>query len=230
MKAGIGGRASHRVSLRSVAVMIAITLSGIFGGAAVLRAQEAVPGIKTPAGPLYLYGRLRGAQQRMDEIMSTSAAATTIPLFSYTTIASRDSKSYPGEMVGRSPFFHGHRSTIVNTFIIPVKFIFPSGHVYDPSTNDGCTPGGTTVVSLDAGSPIFKNVSSAYTMNGVNVGTTQYIDAFERANFWSNVSGTPYHTMLSGSPTVTAVQNVTVPNGTPKSQSTPDAGNSVRSK
>jgi hypothetical protein len=50
-------------------------------------------------------------------------------------------------------------------------------------------------------------------MNGVDVGTTQYVDAFQRASFWANVGGTPYHTMLSGTPIVTAVQNVSVPLG-----------------
>jgi len=213
MKAGIAGRAGRRLSLWSVVMTLALTLSMIIANAAFLRAQQAVPGIETPAGPLYLYGRLHGAHQRMAEIMSTSAAASTIPLFNYTTTASRDSNSYSGQMVGRSPFYNGHRATTVRTFLIPVKFTFPNSDVYDPTTNDGCTPTGTTVLSLNSASPIFKNAASAYTMNGVNVGTTQYIDAFERANFWSNVSGTPYHTMLSSTPIVTAVQNVTVPNG-----------------
>jgi hypothetical protein len=213
MKAGIGGEASVAPAIQSVAATLAIIVSMIIGSAEFLLAQQAVPGIETPAGPLYLYGRLHGAHQRMAEIMSTSSSAATIPLFSYTTIASRDSNSYTGQMVGRSPFFNGHRATTVRTFLIPVKFTFPNSDVYDPTTNDGCTPTGTTVLSLNSASPIFKNAASAYTMNGVNGGTTQYIDAFERANFWSNVGGTPYHTMLSSTPIMTAVQNVTVPNG-----------------
>jgi hypothetical protein len=48
-------------------------------------------------------------------------------------------------------------------------------------------------------------------MNGVNVGTTQYVDAFQRGNFWSYVqlTGNAYHTMLS--PVVTApMQNITL--------------------
>ena len=36
-------------------------------------------------------------------------------------------------------------------------------------------------------------------MNGVNIGNTQYIDAFQRAQFWSNVQGTPYHLILQAS-------------------------------
>jgi len=48
-------------------------------------------------------------------------------------------------------------------------------------------------------------------MNGVDIGSSQYIDAFERANFWSKVSAAPYHTVLSNPPSVTSVQSVTVP-------------------
>src|SRR5262249_25470250 len=44
-------------------------------------------------------------------------------------------------------------------------------------------------------SPLF--LSHDYTMNGVNVGPTQYIDAFQQANFWSLVGGMAYHTLLS---------------------------------
>ena len=44
-------------------------------------------------------------------------------------------------------------------------------------------------------------------MNGVNVGNTQYIDAFQRAQFWSLVGGTPYHLILS--PSTLSAQSLT---------------------
>jgi len=46
-------------------------------------------------------------------------------------------------------------------------------------------------------------------MNGVDVGTAQYVDAFQRASFWTNISptGTRYHTVLSP---VTVLNAVTV--------------------
>src|SRR5581483_8478138 len=65
-------------------------------------------------------------------------------------------------------------------------------------------------------SPIFDQ-STTYTQGGVNVGTTQYVDAYQRANFWSIVQNQPaYHVKLGG-PTahVTTLPTLTlnVPSG-----------------
>ena len=45
----------------------------------------------------------------------------------------------------------------------------------------------------------------------VNVGVGQYLDEFQRANFWAKVAGTPYHTTFNTTPTVLAPVHVTVP-------------------
>jgi hypothetical protein len=52
-------------------------------------------------------------------------------------------------------------------------------------------------MSLVESSPIFQ--SQNWTLNGVDIGTTQYIDAFQRANFWQYVqnTGNAYHTLLN---------------------------------
>jgi len=116
--------------------------------------------------------------------MRQSAAATTIPLWSYTGTSGRDGHSYTALMVGGNPFYHGHRTTSIRTFLVPVKLIFQSdGSVFDPSANNACAGGGQ-VITLIQNSPVFH--SADYTMNGVDVGNTQYVDAFERASFWSN--------------------------------------------
>jgi len=59
-------------------------------------------------------------------------------------------------------------------------------------------------------SPIFQ--STDYSLNGTDVGDTQYTDAFQRANFWTTVSGSAmdYHVLL-GTPTVAAPITVNVP-------------------
>jgi hypothetical protein len=46
-------------------------------------------------------------------------------------------------------------------------------------------------------SPIFQ--THDFVMNGVDVGAAQYLDAYQRANFWTNVqaTGSRYHTVLS---------------------------------
>lgn len=152
-----------------------------------------------------------GRPQDLAQIKIQAAAGATIPLWSYSTVG-YDSNTYTGMMVGRSPFFHGKRVTTIPTVVVPVKLTFAdTGTVFDPTAPDVCAPGGVSVLSLLLSSPIFQNTS--YTMNGAAVGSTQYLDAFQRANFWSLVSGTPYHTVFSSSPKVLPVVSVTVPIG-----------------
>ena len=58
-------------------------------------------------------------------------------------------------------------------------------------------------------SPIFDSTTT-YTQGGVDVGTTQYEDAFQRANFWGTVKNNPnYHFLLSQ--TVLAEQTLSPP-------------------
>ena len=65
---------------------------------------------------------------------------------------------------------------------------------------------GNTVTTNTLVSPIFDSTTT-YTQGGVNVGTTQYIDAFQRANFWGTVkTDTNSHLLLS--PTVLAEQTL----------------------
>lgn len=141
-------------------------------------------------------------------IVHSVAASMTIPLWNYSVVA-YDGITYTGSLVGRSPFFHGHRSTTVPTILVPVKLTFAdTSEVFDPTAADSCIAS-STVDNLVLASPIFKN--SDFMMNGVDVGSTQYLDAFERASFWSEVGGTPYHTVFSSSPTVLSAVSVMVP-------------------
>ncbi len=54
---------------------------------------------------------------------------------------------------------------------------------------------GNTVTTNTLTSPIFDSTTT-YTQGGVNVGTTQYIDAFQRANFWGTVQSNPNSHLL----------------------------------
>src|ERR1035441_9478024 len=56
-----------------------------------------------------------------------------------------------------------------------------------------------------------NRLSDLYVQGGVNVGTTQYIDAFQRANFWGTVSSNPNYHLLLGGPTVLAEQTLSPP-------------------
>jgi hypothetical protein len=127
-----------------------------------------------------------------------------IPTWTYSVTAGADlgGGTYTGTMIGRSPYLRGKTTTMIPLQIVPVKVVINNGgsdtHTYDPSVNDGCVPTGHTAVDVVENSPIFTNTT--WTMDGVNVGTTQYHDAFYRASFWSLLAGTSYH----------LVENVTV--------------------
>ena len=153
------------------------------------------------------------------EALSGAAIGATIPMFSYSFTASRDFQQQTGVMVGRSPFAHGARTTNIKAVIIPVVFKLKNHAntsqtiTFDPTIADGtCSPHGVPL-TLIQNSPIFQPVD--FTMpasGGVNVGTGQYIDEFQRANFWTNVmvTGDRFHTVLSPV-SVAPTQTVTPP-------------------
>jgi hypothetical protein len=98
-------------------------------------------------------------------------------------------------MVGTDPRTT-NTTTTVNTFVIPIRIVIsptPTG-IFDPAhvlTN------GRTVVQNTLLSPIF-NSGIDFVQGGVDLGNTQYIDAFQRGNFWSSVStNTNYHVLLN---------------------------------
>jgi hypothetical protein len=181
-------------------------------------AQDAEQLPQAPLQGYYTYGKLRGVTT--EQAMRGAAAATSVPLFSYIVTASRDSSTRSGVMVGRSPFFHGARTTNIPVVIIPVKFTMVDhdaggATVFDPTAADPtCSPHGSAQTVL-LNSPILNPVD--FTMpfsGGVHVGSGQYIDEFQRANFWSSVSvtGDRYHTVLFPVTTL-PVQSVSVPTG-----------------
>jgi hypothetical protein len=145
----------------------------------------------------------------MAKVHQQAGVGITIPIWDYSIVA-YDGITYQGTMVGRSPFFHGHRITTVPTYLIPLKLTFEdTGTVFDASAPDFCAPGGVSVSTIVVDSPIFQ--TSDFIMNGVDVGSAQYLDAFQRASFWTDVSGTPYHTVFSTAPTVLPALSVSVP-------------------
>jgi len=135
------------------------------------------------------------------ERFSAITAVKPLPSFNFTLAASAalGGGVYSGTILGRSPLNRGMTTTAIPTQIIPLVITISDGTTtvtYDPTLPDGCA-GNRTDVAIITGSPIFNN--SVWTMNGVNVGNTQYIDAFQRAEFWSRVKGTGYHLILKSS-------------------------------
>lgn len=116
--------------------------------------------------------------------------------------------NYTYNMVGTAP--SSNSSTTVQTYIIPIKIVITSRrkkYTYDPSH---VLSNGKTVTNNTVTSPIF-NSSTTYVQGGVNVGTTQYIDAFQRANFWGTVQSASNYHLLLGGPTVLAEQTLSPP-------------------
>jgi len=113
-------------------------------------------------------------------------------------------------MVGTSPISTNVTSTIP-VYIIPVKLKYGKtngNHTFDPKTT--VLSNGKTVINNIIASPIF-NPGVDFTQGGTDLGTTQYIDAFQRGNFWSTVaSNSSYHVLL-GTPKVLPEKSITVP-------------------
>ena len=60
-------------------------------------------------------------------------------------------------------------------------------------------------------SPIFKDMDWIAGDGVTDLGTTQYEDAFQRGNFWGQVSSAPGYHVLLGAPKVAPVQTYVVP-------------------
>jgi hypothetical protein len=136
--------------------------------------------------------------------MGAAIDGAAIPLTPYTDMAS-DGNTYSGVLVGTSPFDGSGATTTVTSPIIPVVIQANLGgllYTSDPTAPDPCLPSGSDV-DLVTNSPIFGFTD--YMMNGEDIGNTQYVDAHQRASFWSTVNGTDYHLLLQ--PTVTGSQN-----------------------
>jgi hypothetical protein len=146
--------------------------------------------------------------------LTAATTSGTLPLFTFDVQSSRDHNHYIGTMVGRSPF-NNPGSVSVTTHVVPLILVTGEvGESVDPKTGIISTHPGTTTFNPTAPdtacmkapndvpskvfqqSPLFNPAS--FHFGGTDVGKTQYIDAFQRGNFW-NVLGEDvdvYHTLL----------------------------------
>ncbi|MCU1429555.1 MAG: hypothetical protein JWL83_3555 [Actinomycetia bacterium] len=139
-----------------------------------------------------------------------AAAAPSVPTWSRTITVGATRYRY--RMVGTNPFARRKKPvTKVRTQIIPIALTFTgTGHVYDPTAADPDCLGGANAVERTLASPVFKNHS--YSLAGTNLGSVQFVDAFQRATFWkfTKPSGInpDYHVKLS--PSVLPTMNLSV--------------------
>lgn len=151
-----------------------------------------------------------------------SSKTASLPLFLYDVESDRDNNNYTGVIVGADPFTAGgNKNTHVKTFIVPVIVVtHTKGTTFNPKTGViGTAPGVTTFdptandnkclsapnnnpLTLFQHSPMFDSYDIS--VGGADVGHTQYVDAFQRANFWNVIhdlansfESDDYHVLLS---------------------------------
>jgi hypothetical protein len=146
------------------------------------------------------YTVVRPMQDSSESAVSRAVAAgATIPNWRYSVTPRLDGQRYTGRIVGTNPFQRGAGTSTIPTQLIPliIKIADANGTVtYDPTKADPACAGGVPA-TLAAQSPVFAN--HPFVFGSANVGNTQYVDAFQRANFWKQVStiSPNYHTRLA---------------------------------
>jgi hypothetical protein len=116
---------------------------------------------------------------------------------------------YPFVMVGADPR-RSNTTTTIPTYIIPVKMVYGSSNgnmTFDPTLSTNFS--GMSAQAVLTSSPLFASTVD-FVQGGTDLGQTQYIDAFQRGNFWKVVKkNTGYHVIL-GTPTILPTQTITV--------------------
>jgi hypothetical protein len=89
---------------------------------------------------------------------------------------------YNFSMVGKDPSLKSG-NTVVTVKIIPIKFTSASpAMVFDPESNDACSPSRTPALNMVQSSPVFfKNGTLPGNLSSLGAG--QFVSLFQRANF-----------------------------------------------
>jgi hypothetical protein len=140
---------------------------------------------------------------------ATKDQTPATPLTTWNGTFTYSGKTYNYNMVGTAP--STGTSTNVPVFIIPIALQYKSGTTTTTFTPATKQSNGASAVANTVNSPIFKDMDWIAGDGVTDLGTTQYEDAFQRGNFWGQVSSaTGYHVLL-GAPKVLPVQTYVVP-------------------
>src|SRR6266700_1621684 len=186
--------------VRRFQILSLITLASFFLiGVAAAQESDIAPGSEKP-----MFKRLPATLRQPKNAIE----AASTPLTTWNGSFTYQGTTYTYNMVGTPP--SGGASTTVAVEIIPIKIVITNRRkvqtTFDPSH---VLSNGKTVTNNTVASPIFSSIP--FTSGGVSMGTTQYIDAYQRANFWGAVaSHTGYHLVLGG-PTVEPEQTLSPP-------------------
>ena len=161
--------------------------------------------------------------RRFIDAEANSAAAppvSPLPLahWGFNVTSSRDGQLYGGVMVGNRALVGGTGTANIPTQIIPVKVNtvalatdvdFSTGLItvetgnpgdnttFDPTAaDDTCLAHPNDVpIRVLRQSPLFNPAD--FNFGGVDVGVTQFFDAYQRSSFWNTIDRSSYHVMLN---------------------------------
>ncbi len=148
--------------------------------AALPAAASAGPHIPTfrPGHAMYdrgVHAGITAAQAR-----ASARAGTTVP--EYTAKVAVGTKTFTYTIVGKNPAIKvTNPSTTVTAEIVPLIMKFANGDTWDPTKADSCDPGASALARTQK-SPIVA--SQAWKFGSTSIGTSQYVNAFQRAEFW----------------------------------------------
>jgi hypothetical protein len=152
-----------------------------------------------PDGTAPKYAVIRHETANKHQAPKASLPPTWV--FTYTNAG----KSFKETFVGTA--VTGGASTTIPVYIIPIDMVYGTTS-YDPTV---VTANGVSIIQNILNSPIFTSAID-YKQGTVDLGTTQYEDAFQRATLWGKISAAHkagYHVLLST--TVEPVQTITIP-------------------
>jgi len=135
----------------------------------------------------------------MDAIQKAGGAKAGLKVWTYSIKSTRSGSAgdtYTGVMVGNSPYTT-NGTTTTTVYVVPL-IVEIGSHTFDPTVADKACYGGVVPVDALKLSPMVLAWND-FKINGVDMGATQYSDAFQRANFWNEVSahGGTYHNKLN---------------------------------
>lgn len=166
------------------------------------------------SAPAINHASKSGEELRRAVVNGASSTSSTLPLWNYEVVSSRDGNLYEGIIVGHDPSVRGSGAAAsVTTQLVPLVLRFHRiATSFNPKTGRFATRSGTATtdptkadpacfagpanvpLKLMAQSPIFQNAD--FNFGGTDVGTTQYVDAFQRGNFWKTIDKDNYHVRL----------------------------------
>ena len=156
--------------------------------------------------------------------ITRAAAKAPVPLF---TKSIKDGTSnFTYTMVGKDPSVaQANPSTTITTVLVPLKIHFSDGNTWDPSAANNCDT--ATALARTQKSPVF--VAQAWKAGAAPLGTAQYVDAVQRAQYYTYTKpgaiNPGYHVKLKL--TTHAEVTVNVPLGSSAEESTAGCGNGL---